>query len=285
MPRTTTPDVVRTATADAPPAPPAATARLRAEDLTLAYDERVVAEHLDVTVPDGSFTVVVGPNACGKSTLLRALSRLLRPTRGQVVLDGQAISSYAAKEVARRLGLLPQTSSAPDGITVADLVARGRYPHQRFLRQWSRADEVATEAAMESTGVLDLADRLVDELSGGQRQRVWLALVLAQETDLLLLDEPTTFLDVAHQIEVLDLCRRLHRDGGRTLVAVLHDLNHAARYATHLVAMRDGVVVAQGTPREVITAEQVEAVFGLRCVVVDDPVTGTPLVVPLDASR
>jgi len=280
MPRTTTPDVVRTATAGAPPA-----ARLRAEDLTLAYDERVVAEHLSVTVPDGSFTVVVGPNACGKSTLLRALSRLLRPARGQVVLDGQAISSYAAKEVARRLGLLPQTSSAPDGITVADLVARGRYPHQRFLRQWSRADEVATEAAMESTGVLDLADRLVDELSGGQRQRVWLALVLAQETDLLLLDEPTTFLDVAHQIEVLDLCRRLHRDGGRTLVAVLHDLNHAARYATHLVAMRDGVVVAQGTPREVITAEQVEAVFGLRCVVVDDPVTGTPLVVPLDASR
>ncbi len=259
--------------------------RLHGADLTLAYDARVISEHLDVRVPDGSFTVIVGPNACGKSTLLRALSRLLRPAHGEVVLDGRAITSVPAKEVARRLGLLPQSSIAPDGITVADLVARGRYPHQRFLRQWTHADEVATEAAMEATGVLDLADRLVDELSGGQRQRVWLALVLAQETELLLLDEPTTFLDIAHQIEVLDLCRRLHRESGRTLVAVLHDLNHAARYATHLIAMRDGEVVAEGTPSEVITAEKVAEIFGLACVVVDDPVTGTPLVVPLDAGR
>ncbi|WP_020574998.1 ABC transporter ATP-binding protein [Actinopolymorpha alba] len=255
-------------------------ARLRAERATLAYDGRVVAEGLDVAIPDRSFTVIIGPNACGKSTLLRALSRLLKPAQGAVYLDGTAITSYPSKEVARRLGLLPQTSIAPDGITVADLVARGRYPHQRLLRQWSRDDETVVAEAMEATGVSDLAERFVDELSGGQRQRVWLAMALAQQTPLLLLDEPTTFLDIAHQIEVLDLCADLHEREGRTLVAVLHDLNHAARYATHLIVMRDGAVVASGQPDEVMTAELVERVFDLRCRVIEDPETGTPLVVP-----
>jgi iron complex transport system ATP-binding protein len=259
-------------------------ARLAADAVELTYDTRVVATDLSLSVPDGSFTVIVGPNACGKSTLLRALARLLAPRRGTVYLDGQSIRTLRSKEVARRLGLLPQTSIAPDGITVADLVARGRYPHQRLLRQWSSEDERIVASAMADTGVLDLADRLVDELSGGQRQRAWLAMALAQQTPILLLDEPTTYLDIAHQIEVLDLCARLHEQR-RTLVAVLHDLNHACRYATHLVAMRDGAIVRQGDPRQIVTAALVEEVFGLACRVIDDPETGTPLVIPAAARR
>ncbi|GGQ55078.1 ABC transporter ATP-binding protein [Couchioplanes azureus] len=255
------------------------TSRLSGSGLTLAYDKRVVASDLDVTIPDGSFTVIVGPNACGKSTLLRALSGLLGPKRGTVVLDGQAIGSYRAKEVARRLGLLAQTATAPDGISVADLVARGRYPHQKLLRQWTPEDENQVAVAMEATGVTELADRAVDELSGGQRQRVWMAMALAQQTDLLLLDEPTTYLDIAYQIDLLDLCADLNEQG-RTLVAVLHDLNHACRYATHLIAMKAGKIVASGDPGEVITAALVEDVYGLRCAVIPDPQTGTPLVVP-----
>ena len=259
--------------------------RLRAENLTLAYDSRIVARELGLTIPDGSFTVIVGPNACGKSTLLRALARMLKPRVGAVYLDGTLINSLPSKEVARRLGLLPQTSIAPDGIVVADLVARGRYPHQRLLRQWSREDEAAVQEALAATGTSELADRYVDELSGGQRQRVWLAMVLAQQTQIMLLDEPTTFLDIAHQIEVLDLCADLHAQQNRTLVAVLHDLNQACRYATHLVAMRDGRIVAQGPPTEIVTAELVEEVFGLPCRVIPDPETGTPLVIPAARSR
>ncbi|MFD6892602.1 ABC transporter ATP-binding protein [Streptomyces sp. NPDC059957] len=254
--------------------------RLTAENVTLGYDQRVIAENLSVEIPDNSFTVIVGPNACGKSTLLRALSRMLKPTVGRVLLDGQTIGSMPAKKVAKTLGLLPQSSIAPDGITVADLVSRGRYPHQGLLRQWSGEDERIVEESMASTGVAELADRAVDELSGGQRQRVWIAMALAQQTPLLLLDEPTTYLDIQHQIEVLNLCAELHEEQGRTLVAVLHDLNHAARYATHLIAMRDGKVVAEGPPGEVVTAELVERVFGLRCQVIADPETGTPLVIP-----
>ncbi|MCZ7461154.1 ABC transporter ATP-binding protein [Streptomyces sp. WMMC940] len=255
--------------------------RLTAESVTLAYDRRVIAEELSVEIPDNSFTVIVGPNACGKSTLLRALSRMLRPTRGRVLLDGQTIHSMPAKKVARTLGLLPQSSVAPDGITVGDLVARGRYPHQGLLRQWSPEDERIVQESMAATGVAELADRYVDELSGGQRQRVWIAMALAQQTPLLLLDEPTTFLDIQHQLEILDLCAELHETQGRTLVAVLHDLNQATRYATHLIAMRDGRIAAEGAPGEVVTAELVERVFGVRAQVIDDPETGTPLVVPL----
>ncbi|PYC88214.1 Fe(3+)-dicitrate ABC transporter ATP-binding protein [Streptomyces tateyamensis] len=256
------------------------TARLQGRGLTLGYEKRTIAEQLSVTVPDRSFTVIIGPNACGKSTLLRALARTLRPRAGQVLLDGADLASLPAKRVARTLGLLPQSSVAPDGITVSELVARGRYPHQGLLRQWSEQDERVVRESMAATGVGDLADRLVDELSGGQRQRVWIALALAQQTPLLLLDEPTTYLDIAHQVELLDLCACLHEEQGRTLVAVLHDLNQAARYATHLIAMRDGAVLAAGEPREVVTAELVERVFGLPCRVIEDPESGTPLVVP-----
>lgn len=254
--------------------------RLSADAVTLAYDHRVIAEKLSVEIPDNSFTVIVGPNACGKSTLLRALSRMLKPSDGKVLLDGQVIQSLPAKKVARTLGLLPQSSIAPDGITVADLVGRGRYPHQGILRQWSTEDERVVQESMRQTGVAELAERYVDELSGGQRQRVWIAMALAQQTPLLLLDEPTTYLDIQHQIDVLDLCAELHEEQGRTLVAVLHDLNHAARYATHLIALKGGEVIAEGAPNDIVTAELVEEVFGLRCQVVDDPETGTPLVVP-----
>ncbi len=254
--------------------------RLRADAVTAGYDKRMILTDLSVEVPDGSFTVIVGANACGKSTLLRTLARLLAPTAGTVLLDGTPIASYPTKEVARRIGLLPQTSIAPDAITVAELVARGRYPHQGVLRQWTPADEEATRQAMDATGVTDLSGRRVDELSGGQRQRVWVAMVLAQQTGLLLLDEPTTFLDIAHQVELMDLFSELH-EAGSTVVAVLHDLNQAARYATHLIAMKDGAVVAQGAPGEIVTAELVNYVFDLPCLVTPDPVTGTPSVSPI----
>nr|WP_226984374.1 MULTISPECIES: ABC transporter ATP-binding protein [Brevibacterium] len=263
---------------------PAGSARLRVEAASIGYDKRIISDQLSVSVPDRSFTVIVGPNACGKSTLLRGLSRLLKPSTGKVILDGADIQSYKTKEVARKVGLLPQTSIAPDGITVADLVARGRYPYQGFIRQWTEDDEQAVLRAMDAAAVTDLSGRLVDELSGGQRQRVWVAMALAQHTDILLLDEPTTFLDITYQIELLELFTDLNRVG-HTLVAVLHDLNHAARFGTHLIAMKDGAIVAQGTPDEIVTVELVEEVFGLRCVVVPDPVAGTPQVVPLGRDR
>lgn len=259
--------------------PPSVSARLRAEAVRLGYDGAPIIEELTAEIPDGSFTVIIGPNACGKSTLLRGLSRLLAPRSGAVILDGKEITERPAKDVARRLGLLPQTALAPDGITVADLVGRGRYPHQGFLRQWSERDEQAVHDALAATGTTELAPRRVEELSGGQRQRVWVAMVLAQETDLLLLDEPTTFLDIAHQVELMELFAHLNRQG-RTIVAVLHDLNHAARYADHIIAMRQGRIVAAGSPTEVVTSERVEEIYGLPNVVIADPVTGGPLVVP-----
>lgn len=259
-----------------------AKSRLEARHVRLAYGDRPILEDLSFGVPDGRFTVIVGPNACGKSTLLRALARIIRPEAGSVILDGREIGTIPARDVARTMGLLPQSSVAPDGITVADLVARGRYPHQTFFQRWSQADEDAVAWAMRTAQVDDIAARAVDELSGGQRQRVWIAMVLAQETPLLLLDEPTTYLDIAHQIELLNLLRDLNRRQGNTIVAVLHDLNHACRYADHIVAMRDGRIVTQGNPRRVMTAELVQTVFGLPAVVIEDPVTGDPMVVPLD---
>jgi iron complex transport system ATP-binding protein len=256
-------------------------ARLAAEHLRLAYDARTVVDDLSVAIPTGAVTVVVGPNACGKSTLLRALARLLAPKAGVVLLDGQEIRDLPTRTVAQRLGILPQQPIAPDGITVTDLVARGRHPHQRWFRQWSPGDEEAVATALALTSTTDLADRSVDELSGGQRQRVWIAMALAQGTDILLLDEPTTFLDLTHQIEVLDLLAELNVAAGRTIVAVLHDLNLACRYAHHLIVMKDGAIVAEGPPATVITQESVEEVFGLDALIVEDPVAGTPMVVPI----
>jgi iron complex transport system ATP-binding protein len=255
--------------------------RLRAEQVRLGYGDRTVVDGLDLDVVAGTITAVIGPNGCGKSTLLRALGRLLKPTAGQVVLDGKRIDRVPTREVAKVLGLLPQAPSAPEGLTVADLVARGRHPHQAWYRQWSADDEDAVAQALDWTGIADLAERPVDQLSGGQRQRAWISMALAQGTDLLLLDEPTTFLDLAHQVDVLELVRRLHSEAGRTVVMVLHDLNLAARYADRLVAMRDGHIVAAGKPAEVITEELLAEVFGLAARVIPDPVAGTPLVVPI----
>ncbi|MFI7205848.1 ABC transporter ATP-binding protein [Micromonospora aurantiaca (nom. illeg.)] len=256
------------------------TALLSTRDLVVGYEGRTVLDGLDLDLPADTFTVIVGPNACGKSTLLRTMARLLTPRRGAVLLDGAAIRDLPTRDVARRLGVLPQSPLVPEGITVADLVGRGRQPYQRWWRQWSAEDGRAVEEAMRLADVGALADRPVDTLSGGQRQRVWIAMTLAQDTDALLLDEPTTFLDLAHQVEVLDLLHRLRAERGRTVVAVLHDLNQAARYADHLIAMRDGAVVAAGEPREILTADLVRDVFGLDCVVVPCPVSGAPLVVP-----
>lgn len=262
------------------PGPGGPAERLRAEGVRLAYDDRTVVHDLSVAIPPGRITVIVGPNACGKSTLLRALARLLKPKAGTVYLDGQAIGKLPTREVATRLGILPQSPIAPEGLTVADLVARGRNPHQRWLQQWSADDESAVAQALEATATLELAARPVDELSGGQRQRAWIAMALAQGTPIMLLDEPTTFLDLAHQVEVLDLLAHLNRDEGRTVVLVLHDLNQACRYAHHLIAMVDGAVAAEGPPAEVVTEAMVERVFGLAVRILADPVAGTPLVVP-----
>ncbi|NNN29002.1 ABC transporter ATP-binding protein [Streptomyces sp. S3(2020)] len=254
---------------------------LRAEGLRLAYDDRVVVEDLDVLIPTGRVTAIVGANACGKSTLLRALARLLTPKAGTVHLDGRSVHSMPTRLLAQQLGILPQSPLAPEGLTVIDLVGRGRSPHQTWWRQWSSADEEAVREALRATAMTDLAHRAVDELSGGQRQRAWIAMAVAQGTPVMLLDEPTTYLDLAHQIDVLDLITDLNRQQGRTVVMVLHDLNQACRYADHVIAMKAGRIVGEGAPAEVVTAATVEDVFGLRCVVGEDPVSRTPMVVPI----
>ncbi|MEX3104182.1 ABC transporter ATP-binding protein [Streptomyces sp. V2] len=260
--------------------PAVAATRLAARGVTVGYGSRTVIDDLDVAVPPGVITTIIGPNGCGKSTLLRTLSRLLKPTKGSVVLDGDDIARLKTRDVAKKLGLLPQAPVAPEGLTVSDLVARGRHPHQSWLRQWSSDDAEVVEKALDMTGVLDLADRPVDSLSGGQRQRVWISMTLAQGTDLLLLDEPTTYLDLAHAVDVLDLVDDLH-ESGRTVVMVLHDLNLAIRYSDNLVVMRDGAILAQGHPRDVVTAELLDAAFGLKALVIDDPVGDRPMIVPI----
>lgn len=257
--------------------------RLDADELSVAYGDTEVVHHLSLRVPDARVTAIVGANASGKSTLLRALARLLRPASGVVLLDGADIHRVPTRQVATKVGILPQSPQAPDGLSVEDLVARGRYAHQGWLRQWSKADETAVEAALAATRMEELAGRAVDSLSGGQRQRAWIAMVLAQQSEILLLDEPTTYLDMAHQTEVLDLLADLNEQTGRTVVLVLHDLNQACRYAHHLLALREGVIVAEGSPAQVVDEAMVKDVFGLDCLIIPDPVTGTPLCVP--ASR
>ncbi|MET1053408.1 MAG: ABC transporter ATP-binding protein [Mycetocola sp.] len=254
---------------------------LDAVGLHLSYDGRDVITDLDLSIPDGEVTVIVGANACGKSTLLRGIARLLRPAAGIISLDGRNASTYSPKDFAKVVGILPQSPIAPEGVRVADLVGRGRHPHQGLFRQWSSADTAIVDEAMRATSTSDLAGRRVEELSGGQRQRVWIAMALAQDPDILLLDEPTTFLDVTHQIELLDLLAELNRTRHSTVVMVLHDLNLAARYADHLVVMADGAVVANGTPAEVLTSELVQRAFGLESRIIADPVCGSPMVIPI----
>ena len=258
---------------------------LRTESLVAGYGRTPIVDGVSIDVPMHRVSVIVGANACGKSTLLKAMSRLIPAMSGAVILDGKSLDQLPTKDLARTLGLLPQQPVAPEGIAVADLVGRGRHPHQRLFRSWTSEDDRAVTEALAATGVLDLADRAVDELSGGQRQRVWIAMALAQETDILLLDEPTTFLDVSHQIEVLDLLTDLNIRRGTTIVMVLHDINLAARYADHLFALRAGRLVASGAPRDVVTSDLVREVFDLDATVIDDPVSGTPLVLPRGRHR
>lgn len=253
---------------------------LRTEGLVAGYGNRTIVDDVDLTVPTGAVSVIVGANACGKSTLLKTIARLLTPTAGSVLLDGARVDRLPSKELARALGLLPQQPIAPEGIVVAELVGRGRHPHQKLFRSWTNEDDRAVAEALAATGITDLADRAIDELSGGQRQRVWIAMALAQETDILLLDEPTTFLDVAHQIEVLDLLTDLNRRRGTTIVMVLHDINLAARYADHLFALREGRLVAAGRPADIVTSELIADVFALDALVVEDPVSGAPMMLP-----
>ena len=255
--------------------------RLRIENATIGYDKTVISEDISVEIPHNSFTAIIGPNGCGKSTLLRALARVLVPVKGRVMLDDQNISKYKPKVVAREFGLLPQTSLAPEGIRVVDLVARGRAPYQSLIQQWRKSDEEAVKTALEATRLTALGSRFIAELSGGQRQRVWIAMLLAQQSPIMLLDEPTTFLDIAHQYELMELLRDFHEDG-KTVVTVLHDLNQAARYADHLIVMQQGKVITTGMPQDVLTKELVKEVFGLDAMICPDPATGTPNVVPLD---
>jgi iron complex transport system ATP-binding protein len=259
--------------------------QLTATALQAGYGDSLILDGLDLAVAAGRITVIVGANACGKSTLLRTLSRLIVPRLGQVVLDGKSIHKTPPRELAKTLGLLPQSPIAPEGITVADLVSRGRHPHQGLFARWTLEDEEAVASALVATGTQDLAERPVDELSGGQRQRVWIAMALAQKTDLLLLDEPTTFLDISHQIEVLDLLTDLNHARGTTIVMVLHDLNLAARYADFLVAMLHGKIHALGSPREVLTEDTVRDVFGLESRIIEDPTSGTPIMLPIGRHR
>ena len=258
---------------------------LLASHITSGYGDSLILKDLSLAFPTGRITVIVGANACGKSTLLRSLSRLITPRAGQVLLDGKSVHRTPPKELARVLGLLPQSPSAPEGITVADLVSRGRHPHQAIFSRWSREDEEAVAEALDLMRIADLADRPVDELSGGQRQRVWIAMALAQKTRFLLLDEPTTFLDISHQVEVLDLLSDLNQSRGTTIVMVLHDLNLAARYADFLVAMVKGKIHVAGDPSEVLSEEMVATVFGQKSRIMTDPTSGRPMMVPIGRHR
>ncbi|MBW8285806.1 MAG: ABC transporter ATP-binding protein [Rhizobium sp.] len=258
---------------------------LTASALSAGYGDTLVLDELSLAVPPGKITTIVGANACGKSTLLRTMSRLLAPRQGHVLLDGKSVHRTPTRELARTLGLLPQSPIAPEGITVSDLVSRGRHPHQGMFSRWTRQDDEAVAGALNATKTADLADRPVDELSGGQRQRVWIAMALAQQTEILLLDEPTTFLDISHQVEVLDLLTDLNHTRGTTIVMVLHDLNLAARYADHLVAIEGGRLHVAGRPEDVLSEQTVREVFGLESRIITDPTSGRPIMLPIGRHR
>ncbi|GLX69480.1 ABC transporter ATP-binding protein [Paenibacillus glycanilyticus] len=253
---------------------------LEAKGISLSYGGASIFEQLNIAIPDGKITVLVGSNGCGKSTLLRALSKLLKPTAGEVTLSGKNLSSIPAKTAAKQLALLPQGPIAPEGLTVLQLVKQGRYPYQSWLQQWSKEDEEAVQSALSATGIVELAERSVLSLSGGQRQRAWIAMTLAQQTGIILLDEPTTYLDLTHQIEVLDLLQEMNERDSRTIVMVLHDINLACRYADHIVAVKNGTIYAQGAPKEIVNAAMIEDVFHLKSDVISDPLYGTPMIVP-----
>lgn len=253
---------------------------ISASNIVAGYDKKIIIDNVDVVIPSNKISVIIGANACGKSTLLKTLARLIKPTSGEVVLDGKKISMVPPKELAKVLGLLPQSPVVPEGITVADLVSRGRFPYQSFLKGMGKEDYEAVEEAMEIMGIKELANRCVDELSGGQRQRVWIAMALAQQTDILLLDEPTTFLDITYQVEILDLLTELNRRRGTTIVMVLHDINLSARYADYIFAVKKGKLIAQGEPAKIITEDLMKQVFGLDCAVIKDPVSDSPFIVP-----
>ncbi len=255
--------------------------KLEARQLSLSYDKKVIVRNLNLEIPSGKITILIGSNGCGKSTLLKGIARLLKPRQGMVYLDGKAITQFSTKAVAQQLGILPQSPTAPEGLTVKDLVAQGRYPHQTWWQQWSQEDKELVEKALATTSMTNFSDRDLDTLSGGQRQRAWIAMALAQNTDILLLDEPTTYLDLAHQVEVLDLLTNLNHNSGKTIVMVLHDLNFASRYGDYLVAMQSGQIYTHGTPETVITPETIENVFGLSCHIIKDPITKTPLCIPI----
>ncbi|MDX7988362.1 ABC transporter ATP-binding protein [Xenorhabdus sp. 12] len=255
------------------------TSRLKVQDLSLAYGKKTIINGVNLAIHDGEFSVIIGPNGCGKSTLLRAISRSMQPQGGEVLLDGANIHRYKPKTVARELSLLTQGAAVTESLTIYDLVSRGRYPYQSFLRQWSPEDEKVVNEALKAVDLWDMSHKLVSELSGGQRQRAWFAMTLAQQTPIILLDEPTTYLDISHQIELLDLCQNLYRQG-KTLVLVLHDINLALRYASRLIMMKDGQVYAEGVPEEVVTVQSIAEVFGLSCRIICDPESNKPLIIP-----
>ncbi|MFK4135398.1 ABC transporter ATP-binding protein [Pseudomonas luteola] len=245
--------------------------------LELSHGQTTIINGLNLRIQPGRVTAIVGPNGCGKSTLLAGLARLLKPRAGAVLLDGKAIGELPSRQVAQQLALLPQDASAPDGLTVSDLIRFGRQPHQGLLRQWSTDDEAVVDAALKAADLIELAERPLDSMSGGQRQRAWIAMAIAQQTPLLLLDEPTSALDLGHQLEVFELIRML-ANAGKTVVMVVHDLSQACRYADHLVAMQSGRIIAEGVPADIVTPELVETLYGVRCVLLKDPVSGTPLI-------